>query len=158
MNAVNHKINELEIKTNQLEQIVQTALPATQGVFYDGQIFDAYVFVSGLIKKANKSIVLIDNYIDESVLVWLTKKNKNVAVTIYTQENNKTNKLDFEKLQKQYTEVKINTINTIHDRFLILDDSEIYHIGASFKDLGKKWFALSKLNIQVLDFLKNLNF
>ena len=116
-----------------------------EGIFFDGQIFDAYIFVSNLIKKAQKEIILIDNYVDESVLNVLSKRNENVSVTIYTSKISNQLKLDLDKYNSQYQPITIKNFNKSHDRFLIIDD-EVYHIGASLKDLGKKWFAFSILN------------
>ncbi|MCQ2317210.1 MAG: ORF6N domain-containing protein [Bacteroidales bacterium] len=116
-----------------------------EGIFFDGQIFDAYVFISNLIKKAKKEIILIDNYVDESVLNILSKRNENVNVTIYTSNISHQFKLDLEKYNSQYQPIVIENFNKSHDRFLIIDD-EVYHLGASLKDLGKKWFAFSILS------------
>ena len=116
-----------------------------EGIFFDGQIFDAYIFVSNLIKKAQKEIILIDNYVDESVLNVLSKRNENVSVTIYTSKISSQFKLDLDKYNSQYQPITIKNFNKSHDRFLIIDD-EVYHIGASLKDLGKRWFAFSILN------------
>lgn len=128
-----------------------------QGIFFDGQVFDAYVFVSKLIKKAKKSIILIDNYIDESVLTLLTKRPKKSTVIIYTKNISKKLQLDLDKHNEQYAPIEIKTFNYAHDRFLILDNIEIYHIGASLKDLGKKWFAFSRLDKNsVLEVFKRL--
>ena len=118
-----------------------------EGIFFDGQIFDAYVFVSNLIKKAKKEIILIDNYVDESVLNILSKRNENVNATIYTSKISSQFKLDLERYNSQYQPITIENFSKSHDRFLIIDD-EVYHIGASLKDLGKKWFAFSILNFQ----------
>ena len=116
-----------------------------EGIFFDGQIFDAYVFVSNLIKKAKKEIILIDNYVDESVLNILSKRNENVNATIYTSNISHQFKLDLERYNSQYQPITIENFNKSHDRFLIIDD-EVYHVGASLKDLGKRWFAFSILN------------
>ncbi|MBP9995431.1 MAG: DNA-binding protein, partial [bacterium] len=116
-----------------------------EGIFFDGQIFDAYVFVSNLIKKAKKEIILIDNYVDESVLNILSKRNENVNVTIYTSNISHQFKLDLEKYNSQYQPIVIENFSKSHDRFLIIDD-EVYHLGASLKDLGKRWFAFSILS------------
>ena len=129
-----------------IDFFVRTALPPVEGVFYNGQIFDAYVFATDLIKTAKKDIILIDNYIDESVLLMLSKRNAKVHATIITQSNSRTTLLDIEKYNAQYTPIEINNSDFIHDRFLIID-KEVYHIGASLKDLGKKLFAFSKMNI-----------
>ena len=140
------KVNLLENKT----------LKPSQGIFFDGQVFDAYEFVSGLVKNAKREIVLIDNYIDESVLT-LFSKNQAVDVTIYTKIITKQLKLDLEKYNSQYNNIEIKKFDNSHDRFLIIDENEVYHIGASLKDLGKKWFAFSKMdigNLSILDRLK----
>ena len=126
-----------------------------QGIFYDGQIFDAYVFVSSLIKNAKTSIILIDNYIDESVLT-LFSKNRDIQIEIYTQIITKQLKLDIEKYNKQYNNLTIKQTKSFHDRFLIIDNQEVYHIGASLKDLGKKVFAFSKIDISVDNIKKGL--
>ncbi len=126
-----------------------------QGIFFDGQIFDAYLFISSLIKKAKKSITLIDNYIDETVLT-LFSKNQKVKVTIYSKNITKQIKLDLEKYNSQYNPIIIKKFNSSHDRFLIIDDKQIYHFGASLKDLGKKWFAFSKFDIEAVTILSKL--
>jgi hypothetical protein len=128
----------------------------TQGIFYDGQVYDAYLFITDLIKSAKESIVLIDNYIDESVLTMLSKRDENVACTIYTKNISKQLKLDLEKYNAQYPKIEIKEFDSSHDRFLIFDDNEIYHIGASLKDLGKKWFGFSKMDMESFDILKRL--
>ena len=127
-----------------------------QGIFFDGQVFDAYVFIADLIKSAKTSIVLIDNYVDETVLTLLSKRAVNCSATIYTKTITKKLKLDLKKHNGQYPLITIKTFNDAHDRFLLLDDSEIYHIGASLKDLGKKWFAFSKFDKGALDILERL--
>ena len=131
-------------------------LKPTQGIFYDGQVYDAYVFVTDLIKSAKKSIVLIDNYCDDSVLTMLSKREKNVSATIHTKNITKQLKLDIEKHNAQYPNIEIKKFDSSHDRFLILDDREIYHIGASLKDLGKKWFAFSLLDVGSFEVLNKL--
>jgi len=115
------------------------------GIFFNGQIFDAYVLVNKIIKSAKKSIMLIDNYIDESVLTVLAKKSPNVKVTLLTKEISKQMKLDIVKFNQQYPSIEVKIYDLCHDRFLIIDDKEIYHIGASLKDLGKRWFAFSMM-------------
>jgi hypothetical protein len=119
-----------------------------QGVFFDGQVFDAFVFITDLIKSADHSITLIDNYIDEQVLTLLSKKKKAVSVTIYTSKVSKHLELSARHFNEQFPNLKINTFKRSHDRFLIIDEKDIYHIGASIKDLGKKWFAFSKLSLE----------
>ena len=135
---------------SQINTIFQTLakheLPI-EGVFHNGQIFDAYKFATDLIKSANKSLVLIDNYIDESVLLMLSKRKSGVSADIYTYPISQTLRQDLQKHNRQYSPINIHNHSTSHDRFLIIDDTEVYHIGASLKDLGKKLFAFSKLNI-----------
>lgn len=141
------KVNAIEIKNKEFELIIQSNLPPSQGVFYDGQIFDAYAFVSKIIKTAKKNIILLDNYIDESVLTLLSKSNKGVKIIIYTNKSTAQIKLDIDRFHKQYDPIELKEFTKSHDRFLIIDEKEIYHLGASLKDLGKKWFAFSKLNM-----------
>ncbi|MEA2077412.1 MAG: ORF6N domain-containing protein [Candidatus Marinimicrobia bacterium] len=128
-----------------------------QGIFYDGQIFDAHVFISDLIRSANHSIKVIDNYIDERVLTLLSKKKKGVKVIIYTNSISRQLELDIEKFNKQYPWMESVIFKRSHDRFMIIDDDNIYHIGASLKDLGKKWFAFSKLHIDPQLILKHID-
>lgn len=135
--------------------IQNNSLELKQGIFYDGQIFDAYVFVSNLIKNTRDTIILIDNYIDESVLT-LFSKNRDVQIEIYTQTITKQLKLDIEKYNKQYNNLTIKQTKSFHDRFLIIDNLEVYHIGGSLKDLGKKVFAFSNIDISVDDIKKGL--
>ena len=146
------KLQEHELRLNQIDSkidfFVRTSLPPVEGVFYDGQIFDAYSFATGLIRSARKSILLIDNYIDESVLLMLAKRGDGVSAEIYTRSQDKQLTLDLEKHNKQYPPVQLHTCSGVHDRFLIIDDAEVYHIGASLKDLGKKMFAFSRLQIE----------
>lgn len=156
MEVLEHKVNSLEIKNNEFDLILKTTLPPNQGIFYDGQIFDACVFVSKLIKSANQSIVLIDNYIDESVLVLLAKRASKVNVTIYIDKIDAQFQLDIEKHNKQYPPINCKILKKAHDRFIIIDNTKIFHIGASLKDLGKKWFAFSKLNIDAKEILNRL--
>lgn len=127
-----------------------------QGIFYDGQVYDAYVFVCGLIRKAKKSLVLIDNYADESVLSLLSKRAEGVAAIIYTKSISKQLELDLKKHNAQYSPIMIKIFENSHDRFLIIDKKETYHIGASLKDLGKKWFAFSKLELGAVEMLQKL--
>ena len=143
---------ERQDKTDtQIEQIFKTLanykLP-TEGVFHNGQIFDAYKFATDLIKSAKKSLVLIDNYVDESVLLMLSKRNQGVTAKIYTSQITKQLRLDLQKHNSQYPHINIVRHTTSHDRFLIIDETDVYHIGASLKDLGKKLFAFSKLDIE----------
>lgn len=127
-----------------------------KGIFFEGQIFDAYKFVSDIIKSANESIILIDNYIDESVLVLCSKRNKNVSVVIYTREISKQLLLDIKKYNAQYPNIGLKEFKYSHDRFIIIDNKELYHFGASLKDLGKKWFAFSKFDKDVFRLIERL--
>jgi len=131
-------------------------LEPKQGIFFDGQVFDAHKFVSSLIRKAEKSILLIDNYIDETVLDLFSKKKKNVALTILTSRITKALLLDAKKFNTQHPALEIKKFSKAHDRFLIIDDKDVYHFGASLKDLGKKWFAFSKMERSALELLENL--
>lgn len=158
--AINQRIDRIENKLLEHDQkfdlLIKTNLPAHEGIFYDGQIFDAHQFVSGLIKEATKSIILIDNYIDESVLILLSKRNKKVDATIFTAEVSAQLKLDITRFNAQYPKIDVKKFNKSHDRFLIIDEKEIYHIGASLKDLGKKWFAFSKIGLDPGEMIKKL--
>jgi hypothetical protein len=139
-----------------LNAIEEKGTPKKQHIFYDGQIFDAYLFVSDIIKTAKKSIKLIDNYIDENTLVLFTKRDEKVSMSIYTKTISKQLNLDLQKHNAQYPKIDIQKFELSHDRFLIIDDKEIYHFGASLKDLGKKWFAVSKMDINSLELLGKL--
>ena len=147
--AVNQRIETLEQRMAQTEQkidfFVRTSLPPVEGIFYEGEIFDAYTFTSNLIRQASHRIILIDNYIDESVLTMLDKRTNGVSATIYTKKISKTLALDILRHNEQYAPISVVEFGLSHDRFMILDD-EVYHIGASLKDLGKKWFAFSKMS------------
>ena len=137
------------------EALENKSLKPKQGIFYDGEIFDAYIFINDLIKNAKAEIILIDNYIDENVFI-LFSKYPNIKTKIYTQSITKQLKLDFEKYQKQYQNIELLEFKNSHDRFLIIDKKEIFHIGASLKDLAKKWFAFSKINLEIAELLKKL--
>ena len=139
-----------------LNAIEEKGTPQKQHIFYDGQIFDAYLFVSDIIKSAKSSIKLIDNYIDESTLVLFTKRDAKVDMKIYTKTISKELKLDLEKHNAQYPKIDIEIFDLSHDRFLIIDEKDIYHFGASLKDLGKKWFAVSKMDINSFELLGKL--
>ena len=127
-----------------------------QGIFFNGQIFDAYRFVSDLFRTARKSIVIIDNYIDDTVLTHLAKRHQNVVVTILTKSISKHLLLDVKKFNEQYPAIEIKEFNNAHDRFIIIDENTVYHFGASLKDLGKKWFAFSKMEIGAVEMLGRL--
>lgn len=135
--------------------IEDKSIKPKQGIFYDGQMFDAYVFVADIIKGAKHSIILIDNFVDETVLT-LFGKNQNIKVTIYTKSITKQLKLDLEKYNSQYNNIEIKKFNASHDRFLIIDEKEVYHIGASLKDLGKKWFGFSKMDSESFEMMGRL--
>lgn len=152
--AVNQRFDRIEKDVYYLKERVdefdfqiRTSLPPNEGIFYDGQVFDAYVFVVELIKSAKVSVILIDNYVDESVLSMLSKRKKDVGATIYTSNLTKQLKFDLKKHNEQYPSIEIKTFTKSHDRFLIIDYQTVYHIGASLKDLGKKWFAFSKITL-----------
>lgn len=155
--AINQRINQLDSKLTdhdrQLEELadkvdffVRTSLPPVEGIFFDGQIFDAYAFSAQLIRSARSSLLLIDNYVDESVLLLLSKRAPGVKATIYTQRITPQLQLDLTRYNSQYPQIDIHTYQHAHDRFLIVDGT-VYHIGASLKDLGKKLFAFSKMKI-----------
>lgn len=158
--AINQRIEQMEKKVlkhdQQIEMLIKTSLPPKEGVFYDGQIFDAWVFVTDIIKKAEKSIILIDNYVDETVLTLFSKRKKDVKAEVFTRKITKQLLLDLKKHNAQYDKIEISTFSKSHDRFLIIDQKEVYLIGASLKDLGKKWFAFSRITLNVNEMLKRL--
>lgn len=156
LEVLEKRMNSLEIKNNEFDLILKPNLLPNQGIFYDGQIFDAYEIVARIIKSAQKSIILIDNYCDESVLLLLSKRAAKVKATIYTNKKDSVLELDLQKHNQQYNPISIQILKKSHDRFLIIDNIELYHIGASLKDLGKKWFAFSKLQLPVSPFLEQL--
>ena len=155
--VINQRIDRLEHKIVEHDQkfdlLIRTTLPQKEGIFYDGQIFDAYIFVTDLIKSAKKSVVLIDNYIDETVLLMLSKRQEKVSAEIYTRQISEQLRLDLAKHNAQYKAIQIKKSNAFHDRFLLVDHV-VYHIGASFKDLGKKLFAFSRMEVKRTEILK----
>jgi hypothetical protein len=161
--AINQRVDRIENNIENLSkevskislQLKTNNLP-TQGIFFDGQIYDAYELMSKIIRSAKKEIILIDNYIDETVLTHLSKRAENVEAIIYTKSISKVLKLDLESHNSQYPPIQIKELRDSHDRFLIIDQKELYHIGASLKDLGKKWFAFSKLNAFLPDVLRKI--
>jgi len=155
------KVEQKQIQTDKhIDQILNAldsgSAKPKQGIFFDGQIYDAYSFVSDLIRSARKSIMLIDNYVDDTVLTILTKRNPGIPVTIYTGKISKQLLQDIEKHNAQYEAIEIKEFKHSHDRFLIIDDKEVYHFGASLKDLGKKWFAFSKFEMEAVKLLSEL--
>ena len=147
--AVNKRMELLEQRVTKTEEkidfFVRTSLPPVEGIFFDGQIFDAYRFVSDLIRKAKDSVVLIDNYIDDTVFSLLDKRREGVKAIVYTKSVNDQLQLDITRHNEQYATIEVKQFNKAHDRFLLIDD-EVYHIGASIKDLGKKWFAFTLMH------------
>ncbi len=158
LDKVEQKLMQSDENFNKLFNALEDkSIKPKQDIFFKGQIFDAYTFVSDLVKTAKTSIILIDNYIDDTVLTHFSKRNKNVDFTILTKNISKQFGLDLKKHNEQYPTVKAKEFKDAHDRFLIIDEKEVYHFGASLKDLGKKWFAFSKMDIssvKVLDKLK----
>ena len=156
--AVNYRLDQMDTRlqkherqieclTDKVDFFVRTSLPPVEGVFYDGQIFDAYKFAIDLIRSAKVSLLLIDNYVDESVLLMLSKRNAGVKADIYTQAVSHQLQLDVQKHNSQYPPIGVHTYKKCHDRFLIIDGTDVWHIGASLKDLGKKMFAFSRLDL-----------
>ncbi|GHV36538.1 DNA-binding protein [Spirochaetia bacterium] len=157
--TINQRFERIEQRLGKTEEkidfFVKTALPPAEGIFYDGQIFDAYTFAAHLIKSAKKSIILIDNYIDETVLTILSKRKSDVDTIIYTNKISHQLQLDLQKHNAQYPPITVKIFKKSHDRFLIIDNT-VYHIGASLKDLGKKWFAFSKMVLDADELLKKI--
>lgn len=157
MDRIENNYESLNKEVKQISLQLKTQELPNQGIFFEGQIFDAYVFVADIIKKAKIDIILIDNYVDETVLTLLAKRKKNIAATIYSKQISKQLQLDVEKHNSQYPPVALKTFAHSHDRFLIIDQKELYHLGASLKDLGKKWFAFSKMDSLTADVLAKLS-
>ena len=160
-----HRLDKIELKQLEADQkfeeifkaLESDKLHSEKGVFYNGQVFDAYAFVSDIIRSAKNSIILLDNYVDDTVLTLLGKRNDNVIVTIYTKSISNQLRLDLQRYNSQYPPIEVELFSDAHDRFLIIDGTELYHIGASLKDLGKKWFAFSRMDIEVGKILQILN-
>ena len=152
-----HRLDNIELKQLQADQkfeeifkaLESDKLHAEKGIFYNGQVFDAYTFVSDIIRSAKSSITLLDNYVDDTVLTLLGKRNTNVTATIYTKSISNQLQLDLQRYNSQYPSIEVEIFSDAHDRFLIIDGTELYHIGASLKDLGKKWFAFSRMDVEV---------
>jgi hypothetical protein len=158
LNHLEKRQIEHEKKFKQVFNAIENkSIKCNKGIFFDEQVFDSYKFVSDIIRSAKKSIILIDNYIDDSVLIHFSKRKKNVKVEIYTKQISNQLKLDLEKFNSQYPPIELKKFTKSHDRFLIIDDKEVYHIGASLKDLGKKWFAFSKLDDYLVEIKNKLN-
>ncbi len=162
LDSVEHRQIAFESETEKnFEQVFQALERADeaprQGIFFDGQIFDAYVFVNNLLRNAKHSVVLIDNYVDDSVLVQLTKRDKKVSAAIFTKKISKQLAQDIKKYNAQYPPIKVYELAKSHDRFLIIDNETVYHIGASLKDLGKKWFAFSKMDKSGLKIMERVH-
>ncbi len=147
--------NQIKELSGKVDFFLKTSLPPREGILFDGQIFDAYFFVCDLIRRACKRVILIDNYIDETVLALLDKRGRGVLATIYTKRIDDNLRLDIERHNDQYAPINVRTAPNIHDRFLIIDDT-LYHIGASIKDLGKKLFAFSQMETRPSVILDNL--
>lgn len=151
---IDHRLSEhdSQIKelNNKMDFFIRTSLPPREGIFYEGQIFDAYTLMCDLVRSAKRRIVMVDNYIDDSVFLQLDKREAGVSATIFTHTVSRKLMLDLERHNSQYTPIEIKTYHKAHDRFLIVDDT-VYHVGASFKDLGKKLFAFSKMEAMSAD-------
>jgi len=158
--VLNQRLNKLEKTVNEHEEkfkfLIQSSTLPQEGIFYDGQIFDAYKFMAELVKKAKSSIVLIDNYIDENTLTLLSKRTASISAIIYTANISKQLMLDLQRHNAQYPKIEIKQFTKAHDRFLIIDRETVYHIGASLKDLGKKWFAFSKIKLDANEILSKI--
>lgn len=165
--SINHRMDRMEHTLAEQSQkiaehdrkidfFIKTSLPPVEGIFYNGQLFDAYKFAADLIRTATKSLILIDNYVDDTVLTLFTKRNPGVKATIYTGQITKQLSLDLQRHNSQYEPIDIHKFSQSHDRFLIIDEKELYHIGASLKDLGKKWFAFSKIQLDIKELMGKL--
>lgn len=155
---VERKQIETDSKLEQIFSAIESRqIKPKQGIFFDGQIFDAYKLLINIVKDAEKSIFIIDNYIDESILTLLTKRKPKVDVKIFTKNITQQMKLDIEKYNKQYPKAELIKLNKAHDRFIVIDNKEVYHLGASLKDLGRKWFAFTKMENDSLALIKQLN-
>jgi len=150
------RLSSLEDDIKGIKSHIQTnTLDLKHGIFYDGEIYDAYKFLNDLLKSTKVELIIIDNYIDDTILTVISK-NQNIKVSIFTQTISKQLKLDIEKYNKQYNNLEVKTIKNFHDRFIIIDKKEVYHIGASLKDLGNKVFAFNKMQIDSIDILNKL--
>ena len=157
--ALNHRLEKLEQTvadhSEKIDFFVRTSLPPVEGIFFEGQIFDAYAFATNLIKSAKENIVLIDNYVDETTLLMLSKRSQGVKATIYTGKTDKRLLLDMKRHNEEYSPIELAEYKQAHDRFLLID-KEVYHIGASLKDLGKKWFAFARLHLDTEELIERI--
>ncbi len=157
LTSIEHKLLEHDKKFDEVFKQLQQEENIKQKIFYEGQIYDAYILIIDIIKKANKKILIIDNYIDDSVLKMLTKKNKNVEVIILTSDKSNIEKIDIQKFNKEYPVLKVAKTNKFHDRFIVIDNKEMYHLGASIKDLGKKCFGINRIeDLEIIQKIINL--
>ena len=158
--SINQRFERLEQRVaeteNKIDFFVRTSLPPVEGIFYDGNMLEPFGFVNDLIRSAKRSIVLIDNYVDETVLLQLAERNKGVNAEIYTQKASPSFAEALKKHNVQFEEIMLHVFSRSHDRFLIIDD-DVYHIGASIKDLGKRWFAFSKMEMPANEIINRLN-
>ena len=160
------RLDNIELKQLQADQKIEQIFKALEsdklhsekGIFYNGQVFDAYAFVSDIVRSAKSSIILLDNYVDDTVLTLLGKRRDNITATIYTKSISNQLRLDIQRYNSQYAPIEVKSFSDAHDRFMIFDDAELYHIGASLKDLGKKWFAFSRMDIEVGRMLQILKY
>ena len=160
-----HRLDNIELKQLEADQkfeeifkaLESDKLHSEKGIFYNGQVFDAYAFVSDIIRSAKSSIILLDNYVDDTVLTLLGKRNNDVTAKILTKSISNQLRLDLQRYNSQYPPVDMEVFSDAHDRFLIIDDTELYHIGASLKEKRKKWFAFSRMDIEVVRMLQILN-
>jgi hypothetical protein len=156
VDRIESDMHSMKKELGEIKLLLNTSLPPDYGIFYEGQVFDAYVLACDIVKTAKKSILLIDNYIDESVLTLLTKRQKNVSATVFTKSISKQLELDLKKHNQQYPAIEVKVFTKSHDRFLIIDNEIVYHIGASLKDLGKNWVAFSRMNLESFDMINKL--
>ena len=158
--AINQRVERLEQRVAKTEEqigfFIRTALPPSEGILYDGQVFDAYTFVADLIRSAHERVILIDNYVDDSVLKTLTKRNDGVSATIITEKISATLSVDLERHNQQYPPITIRECDRFHDRFLIIDET-VYHLGASLKDLGKKLFAFCRMEMDAKEIMERIH-
>lgn len=156
MNRIEDNLQNLTEKVSGIDLQINASLPPNQNIFYNGQVFDAYTLIADIVRTAKKSIIVIDNYIDDTVFKQLAKRNKNVTAIIFTKTLDKISKQDLQMHNAQYPKIEVKKLTTAHDRFMVIDNNTVYHFGASLKDAGKKWFAFSKLEMDANDILEKL--